>query len=292
MKRAERVRDVRVLKPPAGEGLRQRVARLGLCGLLGQWEDFAEADWLQRLVQVEEKERAKRSLERRVRNAKIGPFKPMCDFDWSWPTKIERESIEDLFRFEFLGEAANVILVGPNGVGKTTVAQNLAHEALIAGHTVCFAPASEMLNDLAAQDGPSALARRLRRYVHPALLVIDEVGYLSYSSQHADLLFDIVNRRNQGRSTVVTTNKPFSEWNEVFPNSSSVVALVDLGQVPSLPGEARIATLRVAPAEATKRNRWPEAEHHQQGETKNDPRDMDHHGVGHQHRLPSAALRL
>ena len=84
-----------------------------------------------------------------------------------------------------------------------------------------------MLNDLAAQDGPSALSRRLRRYVRPALLVIDEVGYLSYSPQHADLLFDIVNRRNLDRSTVVTTNKAFSEWNEVFPNSSSVVALVD-----------------------------------------------------------------
>jgi len=105
--------------------------------------------------------------------------------------------------------------------------QNLAHEALLLGHTVLFASASAMLNDLAAQDGPSALARRLRRYVRPELLVLDEVGYLSYSSQHADLLFDIVNRRNQDRSTVVTTNKTFAEWNDVFPNSSSVVALVD-----------------------------------------------------------------
>lgn len=224
MKSAERER---VLKPSAGDDLRDRVARLGLCGVVGRWEDFAGEDWLLRLVEVEEKERAKRSLERRVRNAKIGPFKPMCDFDWSWPAKIDRDAVEDTFRFDFLKEAANVILVGPNGVGKTTIAQNLAHEALIAGHTVRFALASEMLNDLVAQDGPSALARRLRRYVHPALLVVDEVGYLSYSSQHADLLFDIVNRRNHGRSTVVTTNKPFSEWNEVFPNSSSVVALVD-----------------------------------------------------------------
>jgi DNA replication protein DnaC len=162
-----------------------------------------------------------------LHNAKIRPFKPLVDFDWSWPTKIDREAILDLFRFDFLGESGNVILIGPNGVGKTTIAQNLAHEALIAGHTVLFTSASEMLNDLAAQDGPSALSRRLRRYVRPMLLVVDEVGYLSYSPQHADLLFDIVNRRNQDRSTVVTTNKPFGEWNEVFPNSSSVVALVD-----------------------------------------------------------------
>ena len=208
-------------------GPRDRATKLGLYGLLARWDELGEEPWVERLLEVEEGERACRSLQRRLRNAKIRAFKPIADFDWSWPAKIDREAIRDLFRFEFLDEAGNVILIGPNGVGKTTIAQNLAHEALIAGHTVLFTSASEMLNDLAAQDGPSALSRRLRRYVRPSLLVVDEVGYLSYSSQHADLLFDIVNRRNEDRSTVVTTNKPFGEWNEVFPNSSSVVALVD-----------------------------------------------------------------
>jgi DNA replication protein DnaC len=206
---------------------RGRAAKLGLYGLVARFDELGEEPWVERLLEIEEAERAARSLERRLCNARIGPFKPLADFDWSWPTKVDREAIRDLFRFEFLGEAGNVILIGPNGVGKTTIAKNLAHEALIARHTVLFTSASEMLNDLAAQDGPSALSRRLRRYVRPAMLVVDEVGYLSYSPQHADLLFDIVNRRNADRSTVVTTNKPFSEWNDVFPNSSSVVALVD-----------------------------------------------------------------
>jgi len=205
----------------------ERAERLGLYGLLAHWEELAEEEWIEPLLSMEEEERARRSLERRVRSAKIGSFKPMCDFDWSWPRKIEREAVEDLFRFEFMNDAANVVLIGPNGVGKTTIAQNLAHQALLRGHTARFVSASMMLGDLTTQDGPIALARRLRRYVAPALLVVDEVGYLSYSSQHADLLFDIVNRRNSDRSTVVTTNKPFGEWNEVFPNSSSVVALVD-----------------------------------------------------------------
>jgi DNA replication protein DnaC len=209
------------------DAVMKRAERLGLYGLLAHWEDVGEKEWIEPLLSMEEEERARRSLERRVRNAKLGSFKPMCDFDWAWPRKVEREAVEDLFRFEFLSDAANVILIGPNGVGKTTIAQNLAHQALLRGHTARFVSASTMLGDLAAQDGPSALGRRLRRYVAPALLVVDEVGYLSYSSQHADLLFDIVNRRNGDRSTVVTTNKPFGEWNEVFPNSSSVVALVD-----------------------------------------------------------------
>lgn len=84
-----------------------------------------------------------------------------------------------------------------------------------------------MLGDLAAQDGDNALRRRLRHYARPGLLVIDEVGYLSYANRHADLLFEIVSRRYEVKSTIVTTNRPFSEWNEVFPNAACVVSIVD-----------------------------------------------------------------
>jgi len=213
---------------PSGEqARRQRAARLGLHGLLWRWSEYAGAEWVETLLDIEEQERARRSLERRLRNARIGPFKPMADFDWKWPRKIDRDLLEDLFRLDFLEERANVVLVGPNGAGKTMIAQNLAHQAVQRGFTVHFTLASGMLGDLIGQDGPGALARRLRRYLRPALLVVDEVGYLSYDTRHADLLFDIVNRRHPDKSTIVTTNKPFGEWNEVFPNSSSVVALVD-----------------------------------------------------------------
>jgi len=84
-----------------------------------------------------------------------------------------------------------------------------------------------MLNELAAQDGDSALQRRIKFYAGPQLLVIDEVGYLSYSNRHADLLFEIISRRYQEKSTIITTNKPFAEWGEIFPNASCVVSLVD-----------------------------------------------------------------
>jgi DNA replication protein DnaC len=112
-------------------------------------------------------------------------------------------------------------------VGKSTIAQNIVHQALLCGHTVLCASASAMLNDLDAQDTSTALARRLRRYVNPAVLLIDEVGYLSYDSRAADLLFEVVSRRHEQRPILLTTNKPFAEWNEVFPHSSSVTALVD-----------------------------------------------------------------
>lgn len=212
---------------PTDQELRAAVRRLGLHGLLARWEEIRHAEWLPLLIDYEQTERQHRSLTRRLRFARLGSFKPICDFDWLWPKKIDRMAIEDLAALEFVAEAANVVLIGPNGTGKTMIAQNLAHRALLAGHSVRFTTASAMLNDLAAQDSASALNRRLRHYCRPPLLVVDELGYLSYDSRYADLLFEVVTRRYQQRSTILTTNKPFSEWQQVFPNAACVVTIID-----------------------------------------------------------------
>jgi DNA replication protein DnaC len=181
------------------------------------------AQWLH----WEAQERSRRSLERRLREAHIGQFKPLADFDWSWPEQVDRAAVEELMALQFLADATNVVLVGPNGVGKTMCACNLGYQAVLAGHTVLFVTAGQLLGDLAALDSDSALRRRLRHYAAPDLLLIDEVGYLSYSNRHADLLFELVSRRYQHKSTVVTTNKSFADWGEVFPNAACVVSLVD-----------------------------------------------------------------
>lgn len=158
------------------ESLKQRLTQLGLYGLLAHWEEVATKPWLPELLGLEERERQRRSLERRLRTAKIGSIKPMSDFDWTWPRKIDREAIDELFALAFVELGQNVILLGPNGVGKTLILKNLAHHAVVQGHTVKCTTASDMLADLAQQESSLSLARRLRRYVHPKLLCIDEVG--------------------------------------------------------------------------------------------------------------------
>lgn len=209
--------------------LKNQAQQLRLHGLLAHWHELTEPQlsWLSIWLDQEMTERNKRGIERRLRNARIGRFKPLSDFDWTWPDKVDQHIIHELMQLEFIKEASNVVLLGNNGVGKSTIAQNLAWQAAVQGYSVLFTNAAEMLNGLAAEDGDSALKRKLRRYANPQLLVIDEVGYLSYGDRHADLLFQIISQRYEQKSTIVTTNRPFSEWGEVFPTAACVVALVD-----------------------------------------------------------------
>lgn len=211
--------------------LRGQATELRLHGLLGRWAEVMghpeQARWVAQLLGWEAAERHRRSLERRLRAAHIGPFKSLTDFDWAWPTQCDRAVVEELMTLAFLQDASNIVLVGPNGVGKTMCACNLGYQAVLAGRTALFITAAQLLGELAALDSDSALRRRLRHYAAPDLLMIDEVGYLSYSNRHADLLFELISRRYQHKSTVVTTNKPFAEWGEVFPNAACVVSLID-----------------------------------------------------------------
>lgn len=209
------------------ETARQRLRQLGLYGLLAQTETLLNEPWFSKVLDIEDAERARRSLKRRLDDARLGTFKPVADFDWAWPTKCDRPLIDELFSLSFVEEAANVILIGSNGLGKTMLLKNLTYQAVMHGHSARFTLASDMLHDLAAQNTSTALATRLRRYTKPTVLAIDEVGYLSYDTRYADLFFEVVTRRYLNRPILLTTNKVFGEWTQVFPNASCVVTLID-----------------------------------------------------------------
>ena len=207
--------------------LLQRAKALKLHGLINHWDEVVDAAWLEKLIGWEEVYRSQKSLDSRLRSARIGRFKPLSEFDWSWPKRCDRDVIEEWMQVNFMKDATNLILCGPNAVGKTTIARNIAYQAILKGHTALFTTAAGMLNELAAIDSDSALRRRIKGYIQPALLIIDEVGYLSYSNRHADLLFEIISRRYEEKSTLITTNKQFNEWREIFPNAACVVSIID-----------------------------------------------------------------
>jgi DNA replication protein DnaC len=219
-------------KPPLADqlaalGLRHAAAHLNDLVAAATKARLGPVETLELVAERESQHRAKKSLERRLARSRIGRFKPMADYEWDWPKRIDRDAVEAALRLEFLEDSRNVVLVAPQGLGKTMIARNIAHQAVLAGHSVIFVTAAQLLLDLAAQDSARALERRFRHYCRPMLLCIDEIGYLSYDARNADLLFQVVSRRYENKSIVMTTNLAFSDWPTIFPNATSATALID-----------------------------------------------------------------
>lgn len=194
-----------------------------------QRNHWSPTETVSNLAERELLERERRSLEWRLKDSKImnRDFKTMADFDWGWPDKIDRPVIEGLLTADFVEHGDNLVLIGSHGLGKSIIAKNILHRAIHNGYTALFVEAAEMLVDLGSQDSSRALERRIKHYAKPKVLCIDEVGYLSYDQRSADLLFQVVSRRYERKSIIVTTNLSFSEWDTVFPGATSVVSLVD-----------------------------------------------------------------
>ncbi|MEY4717618.1 MAG: IS21-like element helper ATPase IstB [Pseudomonadota bacterium] len=218
------------------EDLESGLTKLGLNYLKSHLSDFVANGIKQRwstqqmvefLVKYELEEHKRRTTERRVTASKVGRFKPLVDFDWSWPRKIDRGAVESLMNMEFIKHQTNVLLFGPSGSGKTMIAKNIAYAAAMSGQTTLATDASDMLTDLEQQESSRLLKLRLARYTKPKLLVIDELGYLSYTTKSADLLFRLITARYQTGSTILTTNVPFKDWSTIFPNASCLTPLID-----------------------------------------------------------------
>ena len=215
--------------------LAAQMEQIGLRALAANLDDFlalaTRSHWsplmlLEQLAQAEAEDRHRRSMERRLRSSGIKSFKPMADYEWTWPTKIERDIIERALTLDFLDEARNLVLVGRNGLGKTMIAQNICHAAVLAGQSVLFRSAPALLEELHRQT-LEGRRRKLRTYANVGLLCVDEVGYLSFDDKAADLLYEVINCRYERKPLIVTTNRPFKEWNEVFPNATCIATLLD-----------------------------------------------------------------
>ncbi len=187
---------------------------------------WPHADYLQRLLEGEYLRRLQRALERRVQAARFPVLKTLDRFRWDWPTKINEAQIKHLFRLGFVEKKTNALFLGPCGTGKTHLALALGYEACQRGHAVLFTTAVDALNNLVAAQAAHRLKAELKKYLGPQLLVLDEVGYLPLDKLGADLLFQIISQRYERGSIILTTNKAFKRWPEIFNNDAGITSAI------------------------------------------------------------------
>jgi DNA replication protein DnaC len=181
---------------------------------------------LQRLFTGELEAKRTRAAEARLKKARIPVVKTLDQFNLSWPSAINRDLVRHLFTLRFLDGPANVVFIGPVGVGKTHLAEALAYEACQRGISVLFTTAVAMIQELEAAQINGTLKREMRRYTSPKMLAVDELGYLPVDRRGADLLFQIFSARYERSSTVITTNLAYQDWAPCFNDDATVTAAV------------------------------------------------------------------
>jgi DNA replication protein DnaC len=187
---------------------------------------WTHVDYLARLIDGEAQAREQRAIARRLEAAHFPMLKSMDDFQWSWPKKINRPQVQNLFRLAFVPEHSNVIFLGGVGLGKTHLATALGHAACLAGHSVRFTTAVDIINTLIAAQINHRLKAELKKLLSPSVLVIDEVGYLPIDKTGADLLFQVISERYERGSIVLTTNQPYKSWAKIFNNDATLTSAV------------------------------------------------------------------
>ena len=170
--------------------------------------------------------RENRSIERRIKHARFPVLKSLEDFQWSWPRKINRAQIQNLFRLAFIASQTNIILIGNVGIGKTHLSIALGHTACLHGHSVLFTTAIDIINTLAAAQSVGQLKREFQRYLKPVVLIVDELGFLPIDKQGADLLFQIISQRYERAPMVITTNRAYKHWPQIFNNDSTLTSAI------------------------------------------------------------------
>ncbi|MEN8259925.1 MAG: IS21-like element helper ATPase IstB [Pseudomonadota bacterium] len=189
-------------------------------------QHWSHVRYLQTLMEGEADQRQDRAIQRRLKLARFPVIKTLAQFNWTWPTKINRLQVQNLFRLKFLEDRANVIFLGGVGLGKTHLSIALGHVACLRGHSVLFATAVDIINTLSAAQHTGRLKLEMKKYLKPSLICIDELGFLPLDKTGADLLFQIISHRYERGSIVLTTNRIFKHWPEIFNNDSTITSAV------------------------------------------------------------------
>lgn len=187
---------------------------------------LSHLQFLEHIIDEEATARFERSVQAKIKRARIPVHKTIDNFDWTFPKKIPRQRILNLLDLEFITSRKNVILLGPTGVGKSHLAQAIAYQACLAGIPTLFSTAIDIINQLNASLSDKSFIRTLKRFTSPGLLVCDELGYLPVDKQGADLLFQIISARYERGSIVLTSNRAFKDWGKTFNNDNTIASAV------------------------------------------------------------------
>lgn len=184
-------------------------------------------DFLSGLVSEEVRYKERRGVQNRIKSAKFPILKSLDDFDYTFGSTINRKKLEELSSLRFIDNKENVLFLGPPGVGKTHLATGLGVKACQTGYKVLFTTLNDMVSVMMASMADNSFASKLRTFVQPSLLIIDEVGYLPVSKEGANFLFQVVAKRYESGSIILTSNKSFVDWGEVLGDGIIASAILD-----------------------------------------------------------------
>ncbi len=187
---------------------------------------WSHVDYLQKLAHGEACLRRDRAIDRRIRMARFPVIKTLDEFNWTWPKKINRLQVQNHFRLGFVADKSNVIFLGGVGLGKTHLAAALGYATCLKGYSVLFATAVDVINTLAAAQAAGRMKQALKKYTRPALLILDELGFLPIDKAGADLLFQVISLRYEQGALVITSNRAYKDWPEIFNNDSTLTSAI------------------------------------------------------------------
>ncbi len=182
--------------------------------------------FLEQLILAEVAEKQQRTINRRINMAGIPVLKTIDEYNFAFPKYIDAEAVRYLFRLQFIEKKENVIFCGGVGLGKTHLASALAFEACKLNHATCFISAVQVINKLNEAQEKGTLSRALTKLINVDLLVIDELGYMPMDKRGCDLIFQVISGRYERRSTIITTNRAYTDWPIIFNNDATVTSAI------------------------------------------------------------------
>ena len=207
--------------------LTQMAAQLDALTAQAATHNWSALEYLDHLSQAEVNARFEREVQRKLRLAHLPFFKTLDQFDFAFQPSVNERQLRDLASLRFVANAENVLFLGPPGVGKTHLAVSLGLAALTRGMSVYFSTVADLLEQVARDARADRLSQRMQALCRPQLLILDEMGYFSLDKRSAHFLFQLISRRYQRGSILLTSNKSYTDWGDVFSDTVLAAALLD-----------------------------------------------------------------